>query len=425
MVLLGGALVAVNVGLRQPVGTEVTVETLITRDLEGVVSAPGTIQAQRQVDVSSNMMGRVTRVAIVEGQRVEAGQLLLEIDPRSLEGERQRGEAGVAAARSALEQARAQVVRARASLELARQALRREEELGSGELTTREALERAQTDAAVREADVRSREQALEGREQEIRQAEAGLATTEFNLSQVTVTAPIDGIVTRLNIEEGENVVVGTRNNAGTVLATVADLSAFQAEVEFEETVIPLVRLGQPVEVEIDAVPGRTFQGRVTEIGSSALEATGGQGAQQVQATRFRVVVTLEGEIPDVRPGFSCVANITTATRRGVLAVPIQALTIEEVLFAAAGELVREEPRPRILGLETTTDEPPDGFTREDTRGVFVFRDGVAVFTPVRVGVAGERYFEVLLGLGDGDHVITGPFAAARRLVDGDAVWVP
>ena len=425
MLVLGGALVAVNLGFRQPAGAEVTVEILTTRDLVGVVSAPGTIQAQRQVNVSSNVMGRVTRLAVVEGQRVEAGQFLLEIDPRSLEGERQRGEAEVAAARAALRQAQAQVAQARASLALARQGLRREEELGAGELTTREALERAQNDVAVRETDLRSREQALEAGEQEIRQSEAGLATAEFNLSQVTVSAPIDGIVTRLNIEEGENVVIGPMNNAGTALATVADLSAFQAELELEETVIPLVRPGQPAEVEIDAVPGRTFRGRVTEVGSSALETAGAQGAQQLQATRFRVVVTLEDEVPGVRPGFSCAARITTATRTGVLAVPIQALTIEEVLFDAEGVLVPEEPRAGTRGLEPARDEPPPGFAREATRGVFVVRDGRAVFTPVTVGVAGERYFEVRSGLEEGDQVITGPFSAARRLLDGDAVWVP
>ncbi len=150
----------------------------------------------------------------------------------------------------------------------------------------------------------------------------------------MTITAPITGVVTRRNIEEGETVVIGTMNNQGTVLATVADLSVIEAEVEVDETDIPSVRLGQTAEVTIDALPDRVFTGLVTEIGNSPIQTPPNAGSQ---ATTFKVVVTLQGEIPDVRPGFTCTADITTAVRSDSLAIPIQAATVREVVIDADG----------------------------------------------------------------------------------------
>jgi HlyD family secretion protein len=238
----------------------------------------------------------------------------------------------------------------------------------------------------------------------------------------------MDGIVTRRGIEEGETAVVGTMNNAGSVLLTIADMSQIEAEVEVDETDIPAVELGQIARVTIDAVPNRTFMGHVTEIGNSPIQAATAQNTgQQRQATTFKVVVTLDEEVPNVRPGFTCTAEITTATRQSVVAVPIQALTVRELLFDAKKNLVREEPRRRRGGnivdpTVSASNEPPPGHTREETEGVFVFRDGKAVFTPVKTGVAGEQYFEVLEGLKPGDQVITGPFASVRELSDGAEV---
>jgi HlyD family secretion protein len=417
---------------------EVTVESLRVRDLEAVVSASGKIQPMRQVNISANTMGRVTRVAVEEGQRVTAGQFLLEIDPRSLEGQLQRGEASVAAARSGLEQARTAVDQARANLELARQNLRRQQDLWADGLTSRETLERAQNEVTVRETDLAAREQEIQTRQEQIRQEEASLSTTRYNLNQVIISAPMDGLITRRNIEEGETAVVGTMNNAGTVLLTVADMSVLEAEVEVDETDIPSVTLGQMARVTIDAVPNRTFRGRVTEIGNSPIQtAPTGTGQQQAQATNFKVVIRLEEEVPDVRPGFTCTAEITTATRTQVLAVPIQALTVREMLYnEATGALVREPPpvRPRRMfpgGTQTIEPvvaaqqaEPPAGHERRETEGVFVFRDGRAIFTPVTIGIAGERYFEVKEGASVEDRVITGPFASVRALADGEAVAI-
>lgn len=411
----------------------VTVEALRARDLEAIVSASGKIQPKRQINVSANTMGRVTRVAVEEGQRVRAGQFLLEIDPRSLEGQLERGEASVAAARSSLLQARTNVEQARVNLDLARQNLKRQDDLWKGGLTSREALERAQNDVAVREAELKVREQEIQTREQQIRQEQASLATTQYNRSQVIINAPMDGIVTRRNIEEGETAVVGTMNNAGTVLLTIADMSVIEAEIEVDETDIPSVVLGQEARVTIDAVPDRTFRGRVTEIGNSPIQLTGTQTITQQQATNFKVVITLDEEVPDIRPGFTCTAEITTATRKHVVSVPIQALTVREMLYDEKGTLIHEPPPPRPSrfrfgrpsvepSVAAAPPEPPPGQTRKETEGVFVLRDDRAVFVPVKVGIAGERYFEVQSGLGEGDRVITGPFASVRELADGARV---
>jgi HlyD family secretion protein len=410
------------VWLRPDPSVRVTAEEVRPRDLEAIVSASGKIRPKRQVNISASQMGRVTRLAVAEGQRVRAGQFLLEIDPQSLEGQLRRGEAGVAVAKSGLQQSRTALDQARVNVDLARQNLTRQEQLWDRGLTPRETLERAQHELAIRETEYAQREQDIQTREEQVRQEEASLATTQYNLTQVIISSPMDGIVTRRNIEEGETAVVGTMNNAGTVLLTIADMSVLETEIEVDETDIPTVAIGQEARISIDAVPGRTFRGRVTEIGNSPIQAA--QNTGQRQATNFKVVVTLEDEVPDVRPGFTATADITTATRAGVVSVPIQALTVREVLLDASGAIVREEP-PRRPGVEPTVSaytEPPPGHTRQETEGVFILRGGQAVFTPIRIGIAGERYFEVLEGLAPGDQVITGPFASVRELADGAAV---
>jgi HlyD family secretion protein len=422
-VIVLAAVVGANFYFKRQTGTVVNAEVLRNRDLESIVSASGKIQPKTQVNISANTTGRVTRLAVQEGERVNKGQFLLEIDPRSLEGQLQRGEASVAGAQVALQQAHTNVEQARANLELAQQTLKRQQDLWKDGLTTKQDLERAQNDVAVREADLKARQQDVLSREQQIRQEQASLTTTRYNLNQVILNSPIDGLVTRRNIEQGETAVMGTMNNAGTVLLTIADMSVLDAEVEVDETDIPTVSLGQMAKISIDAVPDRTFKGHVTEIGNSPVQAaTTTANTGQRQATTFKVKVTLDEPVPDVRPGFTCTAEITTATKPGVPAVPIQALTVREMLFNDKGELVHEPPPRKGRNVEPTvsaSNEPPPGHTRKETEGVFVIRDGRAVFTPVKVGIAGERYFEVVSGVKAGDQVITGPFANVRGLADG------
>ena len=432
LIIIGGAGSVFFVVSRQSDGgVRVTVDTIQRRNLESIVSASGKIDPRKIVNISAQGMGRVTRLAVKEGDRVRAGQFLLQIDPVVAQSAVRRDEAGVAAARNGLEQARIQLKSAQTNLELARQTLKRQQELWQGGLTTREMLEKTQTEVDLRESELSGREQDIRVRQEQLRQTEAGLTTSQHSLAQSRFHAPFDGIVTRRNVEEGENVVVGTMNNPGTILLTVADMSVIEAEIEVDETDIPLVQMNQPAKITIDAMPNRTFKGHVTEIGNSPIQAAG--PAAQRTATNFKVVVTIDEEVPEVRPGFTCTAEITTASRDNAVAVPIQALTVKELVFDDKGHIVRQPRPPRQRfgfgskvepTVSATSADLLPGQRREEVEGVFVVRDGNAEFVPVKIGIGGERYFEVVDGLKEGDRVITGPFDAVRNLFDGDPVRV-
>ena len=420
---VGGALVYVNLTFERATGPEVEVEAVERHSLEAVVSASGKIEPKLSVDISASTMGRVTRLAFSEGDQVVSGQFLLEIDPETLRAAVDRGEAGLQASRSTQRQAQVSVASARVNLQLAKDNLERQENLWELRLISRETYELAASDVTLRETELEAREVDVATQSQRIRQEEASLQSARYDLTKVTITAPIAGVVTRRTIEEGETVVIGTMNNQGTVLATIADLSVIEAEVEVDETDIPSVRLGQTAEVTIDALPDRVFTGLVTEIGNSPIQTPPNAGPQ---ATTFKVVVTLQDEIPDVRPGFTCTADITTAVRPDSLGIPIQATTIRTVVVGADGEVVRADPGVRRRGVEPAVSaaELPAGGSEEELEGVFVARQGHAVFVPVETGIAGERYFEALTGVSEGDLVITGPFSEVRNLEDGDAIRV-
>ena len=423
---VGGALVYVNLTFERATGPQVEVEAVERRRLEAIVSASGKIEPKLSVDISASTMGRVTRLAFNEGDRVVSGQFLLEIDPETLRAAVDRGEAGLQASRSTQRQAQVSVASARVNLQLAKNNLERQENLWELRLISRETYELAASDVTLRETELEAREVDVATQSQRIRQEEASLQSARYDLTKVTITAPISGVVTRRNIEEGETVVIGTMNNQGTVLATVADLSVMEAEVEVDETDIPSVKLGQTAEVTIDALPDRRFVGVVTEIGNSPIPIQTTGGGAGSQATTFKVVVTLNDEIPGVRPGFTCTADITTAVRTDSLGIPIQAATVREVVVDAAGQVVRTDAGRRRRGVEPAVSavELPVGSSEEELEGVFVARQGRAVFVPVKTGIAGERYFEALTGVREGDLVITGPFSEVRNLEDGDEIRV-
>jgi len=419
----------------------VTVEAVAARDLEAIVSASGKIQPNRLVNISADTSGRVVNLNVQEGQRVTRGQFLLQVDPKSLRTRVEGGAASLKAAEGSLSQSRQAVATSRVQLEQAQKNLERQRELWKEGLTTRENLERSESDARTAESTVLERDRQVDAQAARIAQERASLESAEYDLSKVRIESPIDGIVTRRNIQEGETAVIGTMNNAGTVLLTLADMSQIQAEVEVDETNIPLVALGQPATVTIDAIPDRTFRGHVAEIGNSPIQSSA-PAAAGTQATNFKVVIALDEPVPDVRPGFTCTADITTATRRQVPAVPIPAVAVRELVFEASGAVV---PQRRPAGARRGMGGMSGGFgpigfgaaaapepaapvelkpgqSRRETEGVFVLRDGKAAFVTVRVGIGGERYFEVLSGLAAGDLVITGPYSVVRGLYDGDAV---
>lgn len=401
---------------------EVDAEPILRRNLQALVSASGTIQPQLTVDISANVMGRVTQLSVNEGDRVVAGQFLLQIDPESLQSVVERGEASLEASSSAQEQAKVIVATARVNLELARDNLERQRELWDLQLVSREIFDQAVSEVQLRETELEAREVDVSTAEQRVNQERATLNSARYDLSELTLVSPIDGIVTRRNIEEGETVVVGTMNNPGTVLLTIADFGILEAELEVDETDIPDVRLGQQTEIEIDALPNRLYRGRVTEIGNSPIQDSTQNSSQ---ATNFKVIVTLDEDVPDVRPGFTCTADITTAERTDAVSVPIQATTVREVTVDSQGQIVRATPDNAPSSVTPTvsasTLTAPIGATQE-IEGVFLFRNDTVQFTPVVTGIAGERYFETLTGLREGDMVVTGPFNVVRTLDDGSAV---
>lgn len=424
IIVVLGAVAYANLTFKRTTGIEINVEKVTTRDLEAVVSASGKIRPKKSVNIQAETVGKVVGLAVNEGDIVQAGQFLLQIDPRNLQTQVNRTGASLAAAQSQLAETRVSVENARTNLKLAQDNLERQRELIKSGLTPRETVDRAESEVKMRMADVAAREQSVKTQETRIKQEEANVETAEYDLNKVRIVSPIAGIVTRRNIEEGETVMIGTMNNAGTVLLTIADLSVIETEVEVDETDIPFIKLGQPASVTIDAFPDKKFAGKVTEVGNSAIQATG--ATSTTRATNFKVVVTLEGTVPDVRPGFTCTAVITTATRQKVVSVPIQATTVREMVVNADGSLVRVPPTPPGTPARRVTApaELQPGQSRKEIEGAFVVAEGKAVFTPIKVGIAGEKYFEVLSGLKDGDEVITGPFTSVRSLKDGDAVKV-
>src|SRR5262245_6664568 len=331
VVLLGTAVVAANLYYRRETGVTVTVEAVKTRDLEAIGSASGKIQPKRLVNISAETPGRVVDLAVNEGDRVKKGQFLLQIDPKSLRSRVDNQEASLQAAAASLEQMRQSVETARVQLDLLKQTLKRQQDLWARQLTTRETLERAENDVRSAESALQERIKTTTTQDSRIMQERATLESARYDLSKVRMESPIDGIVTRRNIQQGETAVTGTMNNAGTVLLTLADMSIIQAEVEVDETNIPSVQIGQLAKITIDAIPDKSFRGHVTEIGNSPIQAAA--GAAGTQATNFKVVVVLDEKVPDVRPGFTCTADITTATRKNVLSVPIPAVAVRELIY--------------------------------------------------------------------------------------------
>jgi len=426
IVVLLGAMAYANFGLKRSTGTSVTVEKVTRHDLEAIVSASGKIRAKKTVNISAETMGKVVNLTVMEGEKVKKGQLLLEIDPRNLETAVQNREASLATARSQLDQTRSSIESSKVSLKQAQDNLKRQQDLNKQGLVAREVLERAENDVKMRQTDLTMSEQSVRTQEQRIKQEETNVETARYDLNKVRMLAPIDGLVTARNIEEGETAVVGTMNNAGTVLLTIADMSVIETEIEVDETDIPFVSVGQPARVEIDAFPDKKFPGRVTEVGNSPIQAAG--SAAQGRATNFKVVVQIEGAVPDVRPGFTCTATITTATRKNAMGVPIQAMTVRERIFDEKGQMITPELPARGSAPRPATAQPAaelkPGQTRKEVEGVFVIENGRAVFAPVKTGIAGEKYFEVLEGLKENQEVITGPFASVRNLHEGDEVKV-
>ena len=429
VVLVGAALVAANLYFKRDKGLTVTTDVVKMRDLEAVVSASGKIQPKRLVNISAETPGRVVDLAVNEGDRVKKGQFLLQIDPNLLRSRVAGNVASLEASEGALLQARQSVETARVQVEQAQQNLNRQRNLWSQQLTTREALEKAENDLRGAQSALQEREKQVGAQGSRISQERAALESSRYDLTKVRMESPIDGIVTRRNIQQGETAVIGTMNNPGTVMLQLADMSVIQAEVEVDETNIPHVQIDQQAKITIDAIPDKSFRGHVTEIGNSPIQAAAASGGTtSTQATNFKVVVVLDEPVPEVRPGFTATADITTATRKAVVSVPIPAVAVRELVYDANGQVVKEprtdkRKRSPVETVAAAAELKP-GQTRKEVEGVFLVRDGRAEFLTIKMGIAGDKYFEVLGGLKPGDQVITGPYNSVRGMADGDAVKV-
>jgi HlyD family secretion protein len=401
---LAALIVFANIKLAQKSTTKVEAQKVLERELRALVSASGKIRAKTSVDISANTTGKVVDLAVDEGNRVQKGQSLLRIDATPAETQVRQIQASLQAARATYDLHRA-------NLEQAQFEADRQQALFEKKLTSEELLQKAKTTLNVQRLQTAAAQQ-------DIARLEAMLRSAQHELSKVNVVSDIDGVVVKRNIEEGENVFVGAFNNPATVLLTIADLSVIEAEIEVDETDIVSVRVDQEAIIKVDAYPDSSFKGKVTKVGSSPI--LGATGGSQQQATSFEVIVQLIDEIPRVRPGLSCKAEITTGYRPKVTSVPIQALALRK-----PSDLKALDPKQKRRRLEASNGATDTTDVKEkELQGAFIVKDGKASFREVKTGIAGDRYFEVLSGLQAGEEVITGPFSALRRLREGDAVSV-
>ncbi len=398
------AILAASVMSRRKSGIEVKTEKVEKRDLTAIVTASGNIEPKRKVDISADVMGRVIELAVDEGDLVREGDLLLRIDPTQYEAAVERAEAAV-------KQTTSQVAQTEASLDQARRALERAEALraSGSSLLSDEALEDARTRLHIQEA---AHQAARHG----IAVARAALADARQNLAKTVIRSPMAGRIVRKNIEQGETAVIGTMNNPGSLLLTVADLSEMEAVVTVNETDVPSIKLGDAASLEVDAMPGTKLAGRVTRIGNSRIESVGTS-----EAVDFEVRIGIEAPPETLRTDLSVTADIVTAERKGVLAIPIISLTVKEVPKEETGgggsEGIKvEDPKAKARAERVKR--------QQEQEGVFVVKEEHAAFRPIKIGIPGDNYFEVLSGVSLGDEIVSGTYQAIRTLKDGDRIRI-
>ena len=361
--------------------TPVTFGKVQRLDITSKVSSNGRIDAKRKVDLSANVMGQIINLAVREGDVVKKGDFLLQIDQKQLAASAQGAAASLQALFSDRDAARANAAEAQRNYE------RAQKNYGD-KIVPLADMERTRSLLDAANANVAAIERRID-------QARANLAAASDFLSKTTMRAPMDGIITALPIHEGEVAVIGTMNNPGTKLLTIADMSVVEAVMQVDETDIPSVKVGEHANVTIDAYPNKTFSGAVTEVGSSPITQNGQQ--QGGQAVNFEVKIQVENPPPGVRPGFSASADIITGTRTKAIAIPIQALVVREKKSEGAGK-------------------------PHDEEGVFVNNGGTVKFAAVKTGLSGDSNIEVVSGLKEGQQIVTGPFRALREIKDGSKV---
>lgn len=402
------ALIGANLGRQRSDVKSVEIEKAERRSVEAWVRAPGVIQPQVSVDISSNVMGRVERLYVQEGELVQRGQMLLTLDDT-------RYRSAVAQTEAMLQAAESQRVLQEAEQQQASQVLARRRDLAGRGLLSDEALEQAEVDVRVQNARV-------EAQKKEVERLRAALAEAHRNLEETHFAAPIDGIVTALNLEEGENVVIGTMNAPGTVILTLADRGGMEVEAQVSESDVVRVRLRQRVRIEVDAEPDSVLEGEVTEIGES-----GNRGGRE-EGADFEVHARVTSPPGWLKTGMSADVEILVAQADSTLCVPIQALVARteetvrewEEQAARGPKAAKATPAPRRDADPATSGEEPR--RQKLVEGVFCVRDGIARFQKVVTGVRGEAWIALPEGIEPGAEIIVGPFRVLRHLKDGERV---
>src|ERR1700734_388527 len=437
--------IIVGITVHQSGKNVVTVQTgkVERQDLSSVVSASGEIKPKTYVNIGANAYGKITHLYVKEGVRVKKGQLLAQLENVQSTADVSAGQASVQAAETdaiassaALNTSDADLQRAQADYDRNKLDWARAQDLFKDGLISKSDFDSRRNAWATADSGlVQARARVAQARAQKdsadrhVAQARANLTRVADVLQKTTYSAPYDGVITNLPVREGESVVIGIQNALGSTLMTLADMSVITAEVKVDETDIVNVHLGQPAEVTIDAIPKKIFHGTVSEIGDNAIvRSTGVATSQQTTASEeakdFKVVVNLSDPPPDLRPGLSATAKITTAARSNVLTVPIQALSVR-----TKAQLAEEKNAPGSVhaaapAAKEVASKDKDKDQKQDVQGVFVIRNRKAEFVPVTTGVAGTTDIEVVDGLREGDEVITGSYKILRTLRSGSGVKI-
>ncbi len=394
LLFIGGALVLVaviviaSVSSSGPKGEKVYAEPVKPKSIQAIVTAPGEIDPKLKVNISAHIVGKIERLYFQEGDLVKRGQKLVDLEKFAYQAQYDRARAEVA-------NRRIEVARARTAVTTSETAYKRAMNLEKQGISAQEAFDRARQEYQNAQAAYSSAEEGL-------RQAQATLQQTRTDLDRTTIVSPIDGKAVQLNAHEGEVVVTGTMNNAASVIAVIADLSAILVEAEVGETEVTAVEIGQKATIKVDAVPGKEYQGHVAEIGSSAAVRQSGSGGLRY----FKVKVAIDDPDAKLRPGMTSQVAIVTTSAPQALSVPIQSV------------VERAPPSEK----KSKTDEEDDSTPKR--KYVFLVKDGKAVMTEVRTGISDTTHVAIESGIKSGDQIVTGPFRTLKKLKNGEKVLV-
>jgi HlyD family secretion protein len=393
------------------------------------VASTGEIKPKKSVNISSNAMGRIVRMPVKEGDRVKQGDLLISLESIQTAADVEAAQAMLAAGQTELDAmdsqiksndaavvtAKAEIARSETDLNRAKINLERQEAMVKDGLISREQYDHTKADYDVAVAQLNAARARLlqteaqaaqtlkqrDGTSLRMAQQRTSLIRAQDQLSKTTITAPLNGIITYLPVNEGEIAIIGVQNQPGTTLMTIADMSVITAEVKVDETDIVNVRIGQEAEIKVDALGDRKLKGHVSDVGNSAVNRSGqGNTGGNQEAKDFKVVITLVDPPEELRPGLSCTASIITARTKQVLTIPIQALTVREF------------------------DDPEDPVKKKkiEKEGVYVIKDDKVLFRQVKTGITGTTDIEILEGLTEKEKLVTGPYQILRTLEDNKRV---